>query len=463
MSWTSRLTASLRGRLLLSLTAAIVVSLATWLFIFHVLVRNELYGSFDDSLVAHMQALAAYAVRHPGAEGIAEFMPEFRTLQHQDFFQVWDASGRVLARSDSSAGRTLPVLGSRPGTPTFHDLDLPDGHAGRAVAQLYAVAEGDPRGHIVVATAAEIQPLVDLEERLHGFVFICALATVLVSLAIASYSVRRSLRPVEDLARSVSAINPEDPQARLDVGGLPSELAPVAAKVQAMLWRLIEALGRERRFARNVAHELRTPLAEARMLAEVGAMSENMEAARRAFGEIGQTTDELEQIVESLLSLSRYESGLQRPEPEPLDLRAELRHEAQRLDPASRARGLEVALDTPQESWVFADAALVRRLIANLLGNAVAHAPAGSTIEAQVAGDGALTIDNPAPQLRAEDIPRLGECFFRIGKGGHGYHAGLGLALAQAVARVLGLELTLTLTETGHLRAVARGFRPLPG
>jgi len=79
MSWARRLTASLHGRLLLSLSTAIIVSLAAWLFIFHILVRNELYGSFDDALVAHMQALAAYAAKNPGAEGIAEYMPEFRT------------------------------------------------------------------------------------------------------------------------------------------------------------------------------------------------------------------------------------------------------------------------------------------------------------------------------------------------------------------------------------------------
>jgi signal transduction histidine kinase len=463
MSWARRLTASLHGRLLLSLATAIVVSLAVWLFIFHILVRNELYGSYDDSLVAHMRALAAYAVKNPGAEGIAEYMPEFRTQQHQEFFQVWDAAGKVLALSDSSAGRTLPLLDAKPAMPTFHDIELPDGHLGRAVAQEFPLPEGDLRGHIVVAMAGEIQPLIDLEERLHLFVFIGTFATVVASLAIASYSVRRSLRPVEALSQSVSAINPEDPDARLHIGGLPGELAPVAAKVQAMVRQLIEAIARERRFARNVAHELRTPLAEARMLAEVGALSDDVEAARRAFADIGGATAELEQIVESLLSLSRYESGMQRPEPEPVDLRAEVTHQVEVLDSAARARHLEIALEAPGEAWVFTDAALARRLISNLLGNAVAHAPAGARVEARLSDDGELVVDNPAPQLTPADIPRLGERFFRIGKGGHGSHAGLGLSLAQAVARILGLELSLALTEQGHLRAVARGFQPLPG
>ena len=462
MSWARRLTASLHGRLLLSLSTAIIVSLAAWLFIFHILVRNELYGSFDDALVAHMQALAAYAAKNPGAEGIAEYMPEFRTQQHQEFFQIWDASRTVLAFSDSSAGRALPLFDATRSEPTFYELELPDGHLGRAVAQAYALPEGDARGHIVVAMAGEIQSLIELEDRLHIFVFIGTFVTVVVSVLIASYSLRRSLRPVEALSRSVSAINPENPEAQLDIGGLPSELAPVAAKVQAMVRQLIEAVARERRFARNVAHELRTPLAEARMLAEVGALSDDVEVARRAFADIGDATAELEQIVESLLSLSRYESGLRRPEPEPVDLRAEVARQVEVLATAASARHLDVALEAPAETWVFADPGLTRRLIANLLGNAVAHAPAGARVEARISADGELVIDNPAPQLAPEDIPRLGERFFRIGKGGHGSHAGLGLSLAQAVARILGLELSLALTEQGHLHAVARGFQPLP-
>ena len=453
---------SLRRRLLLSLSAAIVISLALWLFVFHILVRNELYGSFDDSLVAHMQALAAYAVNNPGAEGIAEYMPEFRTQQHQDFFQVWDAEGNVLARSDSSAGRTLPRLAAVKGEPTFYDLELPDGHPGRAAAQNFTVPPGDPRGLIVVATAAEIEPLIALEQRLHLFVLAGSLATVLASVAIASYSVRRSLRPLEALSKSVTELDPADPEARLEIGELPSELAPVANKIQLMMSRLIQALARERRFARNVAHELRTPLAEARMLADVGGLAEDASESRRALVEIGKATQELEQIVDSLLSLSRYESGIEKPELEPVDLRAELDRHIALLEGPAQARGLRIRVDAPAEAWIFSDAALVRRLIANLLGNAVAHCPAGSLVQARIGPDRELVVVNPAPNMKEEDLPRLGERFFRIRSGNGGAHAGLGLSLATAIAGILGLDLSLRLSDRHEFVASLRGLRPLP-
>jgi two-component system sensor histidine kinase QseC len=291
---------------------------------------------------------------------------------------------------------------------------------------------------------------------------VCSLATVIVAVSIAVISVRRSLRPVEQLSRSVSAIDLDNPDSQLDIAELPGELKPVAGKIQLMTQQLIQAVGRERRFARNVAHELRTPLAEARMLAEVGAIADGPEQARRTFEEIGRTAQELEQIVDALLSLSRYESGIEKPEPEPVDLAAEILHQAAHLAGATTSRGLAIDFDMPREAWVHADAGLCNRLVANLLGNAVAHAPAGSRIQVRLDRAGSFSIANPAPQLREDDLPHLGERFFRIHSGNGGSHAGLGLSLARAIAGILDLQLNLTLTSDHQLTSSITGFRMLP-
>jgi len=462
MSSRKRFLDSLSGRLIISLSAGIVIALAIWLFVFHLLVRNELYGNFDQSLVVRMQSLAAYAVQNPGAEGVAEVMPQFRTAQHENYFQIWDAAGKVLARAESGAGRDLPRLVAVMAGPTFYDAPMPDGHRGRIAVQNFPVPAGDPRQVVTVAMAGEVEKLEALEQSLHVFMLVSSLATVAVAVGIAAFSVRRSLRPVDSLSRSVSAIDVNNPDSRLDIEGLPTELMPVAGKIQVMTQQLIQAVGRERRFARNVAHELRTPLAEARMLAEVGALAEDCGQARTALDEIGKTTQELEQIVESLLSLSRYESGIQKPEPEPVELVAAVRHEASRLESAARARGLTFVFTLPKEVWVQTDAALARRLVANLIGNAVSHAPQGSAIILYLDADGAFAIENPAPQLTTDDLPRLGERFFRIHSGNGGSHAGLGLSLVRAIAQILGLGFELRLTGEHRLVARITGFRPLP-
>lgn len=461
MSWRDRLPPSLRGRLALGVLAGAVLVLSVSFVVLHLVIRTELYRYLDADMLNQMRAVAEYAAANPGRERVSEFMPQFRTRAHQDFFQVWDDAGRTLARSDSSAGRDLPPLAAKVGMATFHDLVLPDGHRGRAVSQAFQLQPGDPRQRLTVVVAAEIENLEEFESRIHRLLLAIAIGTAIAMLLIARYAVLRGLRPVEAFARSVESVNPEDPQARLETGPLPSELQPVALSFSGLLSRLLDALAREKRYARNVAHELRNPLAEIRLLADVGSASPDPDACQVAIRDIGSAAAEMERIVDALMALTRYEAGLESPQPEPIDLAAELRREVQRQVVAAEQRGLTIVLDLPGEVWVHTDSALVHRLLANLLGNSVSHCPPASTVRVGLSRDGRLSLVNPAPHLRAADVPRLGERFYRIDHGEEGSHAGLGLSLADAIARVLGLTLKLTLREDGYLLAAVQGFQTL--
>lgn len=461
MSWRDRLPRSLRGRLALGVLAGAVLVLSLSFVVLHLAIRNELYRYLDEDMRSQMAAIAEYAAANPGRERVSEFMPQFRTRAHQDFFQVWDGAGRALARSDSSAGRDLPQLEAKLGVATFHDLVLPDGHHGRAVSQAFQLQPGDPRQQLTVVVAAEIENLEEFEGRLHRLLLAIAIGTAIAMLLIARFAVLRGLRPVEAFARSVESVNPENPQAWLETGPLPNELQPVALSFSGLLRRLLDALAREKRYARNVAHELRNPLAEIRLLADVGSASPEPDACQAAIRDIGSAAAEMERIVDALMALTRYEAGLESPQPEPINLSAELRREVQRQAVAAEKRGLTIALDLPAEAWVHTDSALAHRLMANLLGNAVAHSPRGATVRLAMSGNGDLSFINPAPHLRPKDVPRLGERFYQVANGEQGAHAGLGLSLSDAIARVLGLTLKLTLRDDGCLVAEVQGFQGL--
>ena len=454
---------SLRGRLAVAIGAGALVVLTLSFVALHLLIRGEIYEHLDRELDLRMGAVAAYAVAHPGRESVAEFMPRFRTRSHQDFFQIWDARNRTLARSDSSAAQNLPRLAAVADRATYHDLVLPDGHHGRAVAKVFELPPGDPRGALTVVTAEETENLDALEVRIHSMLLAVAVATIVTLLAIAAYSIGRGLKPVGDFVQSLQVVDLDDPRAQLDTGPLPRELQPLAMAFSGLLRRLLETLARERRYARNVAHELRNPLAEMRLLADVGSDSKDVAACQTAIREIGAAAAEMERTVEALLALTRYEAGLESPQPEPVDLSAELRRQVHSLVAAAEQRALTLSIDLPGEVWVYTDSVLVQRLLGNLLGNAASHAPRGAMIEAALAPNGDVSIANPAPHLRAEDVPQLGERFLRVQDGRPGSHAGLGLPLAMAVAKVLGLRLKLDLRDDGCLAVTVSGFRSLDG
>jgi two-component system sensor histidine kinase QseC len=464
MSLLERARSSLKGRLLLSLALGLGLSVGLGFFLLHVLIRNTLYDQLDSEILLHLDGIAEFALENPGREDTAEFDPEFRARAHQDYFQVWDGTGRVLARSDSSRGRDLPFKALVPGRTTApFAVTLPDGHRGRAIARSIVLPAGDPRGTLAVVMAAETEKLDALEASVHRLLALGAAAIVLVGLLVTNWSVNRGLAPVRELARIAESADPADFSTELHTEGLPTELRPVAGRLASLVEHLFAAVARERRFSRNVAHELRNPLAEVRMLADVGAMTASLEDARARMGEIRETTQELEEIVRSLLTLARIESGRENPQTEPIDLVAEIRRELAHAMPAGEPGALRLDLRLPAEYWVLADSSLLKRLLTNITGNALEHAPKGSTVEIGIDEDGLLSVSNEAPQLSEGDIPKLGERFFRVDSCDEAVHAGLGLSLAQAIAGVLGLHFELRLTPGRRLVARISGFEKLPG
>ncbi len=366
----------------------------------------------------------------------------------------WPAPTR--APDETCRGSTRRSAGRR--TPT---CVLPDGHDGRAVAEAFLLPASDARGKLIVVTAEETGSLERLENRIHVTLLLGAVATIIAMFLITRHAVLRGLRPVDDLVAALERVDPDDPQAKLGGGPLPSELRPVADRFSLVLNRLLDALAREKRYARNVAHELRTPLAEIRLLTDVGSREQEPGAVRAALSDVGAAAAEMEQTVESLLALTRYEAGLEEPQPEPIDLCAEVSRAARLMKNHADQHDLKFEFDLPDEFWVHADSALIRRLISNLVGNAIAHSPRGSVIRVMLGVGGELLLSNPAPQLAASDMPRLGERFFRISAGNGGSHTGLGLSLAFAIAKVLGLRLELAKREDDCLVAAVTGFRRL--
>jgi two-component system sensor histidine kinase QseC len=369
----------------------------------------------------------------------------------------------VIARSDSSSGRDLPTPSvAQKDSHSAYDLKLPDGHRGRALAHVAVLPPDDPRGTITAVLAKETESLEQLETSVHRWLALVALAVVAVTLLVVWYSVSGGLKTVDDLADIAQRIDPDSPRETIDLQSLPAELRPVARKLISLLDGLWSALDRERRFARNVAHELRNPLAEARMLADVGGMAVSLEDAQDSMREVSVAVSELEQIVESLLAMARYEAGHARPQQEPVNLTETISRQLAILESAAKMRDLDIRVELPRERWILSDAELLKRLISNVIGNAVAHAPRSSTVEIQMAEDGAFCTMNQAPQLSTDELPKLGERFFRIDTGDGRTHAGLGLSLAQSIARILALDFEIRLDANSTLTARIHGFRRLP-
>jgi len=232
-----------------------------------------------------------------------------------------------------------------------------------------------------------------------------------------------------------------------------------------LLEPLFATIARERRYARDLAHELRTPMAETRAIAEVALLTGDHEALRHSLTEIAAIGAEMQRVVETLLMLARYEAGMDRLIAEPVELVALVRAQLRRLDDGIRGKRIRFVLSLPQEAWVLADASACERILSNLLGNAVAHAPENSVASIDLFDKGGgyqLLIGNAAPRLRSDDMAQLSGRFYRGDAPPNRHHAGLGLALALALAKAQGLAMQWQLDEGLRFQVSLRGFAPLP-
>ena len=394
------------------------------------------------------------------------------------WFEVWDSAGVSLARSRSLGSTSLRRRLAKPSTtgPRFHDLELPDGRRGRAV-QLETTAFGasSPPRDGAPAMAVVLRSRSGLDGRL-ATLWGALLVGLLGGLAALSWAarrlVRRGLEPVAELARDLERIDLDlglgRVRADLD-GGHPAELQPLAEGLGRLLDHLERALERERRWSNDVAHELRTPIAELRTLAEVARRGPST-GQDEFFDDAREIALQMEGIVTQLLQMARSESGLDPVAWETVSWCEVFDAAWAPLVDKARGRDLVLEQEIPQGLLFDSDPIKLRLVLSNLLGNAVAHSPPGSTIHCLGSSDGPwLEIANPAPELRPQDLGSLFDRFWRKDPARTGsLHAGLGLSLARALADRLALDIEPRL-EQGHLvlrlvpgGAEESGRRPTP-
>jgi signal transduction histidine kinase len=452
----------LTRKLLLGFTLPLV---AGGLVVF-LLTRAALVQQFDTTLRA--QAIAIASAARQNSEGMEFEIPDSLmrdSEKHASFFQIWRPDGTTLRRSGPLRAPDLPLHYGSLDRPKFWNLTLPSGVAGRAVGIKFTpktfteVLQSTPTDAIVVVASDSDElddALADLAFALLG----CGAALLAVIIVIVPRLLRRELAPLNELAERAAGVNAESLATRFPTTGLPGELAPISSRLNDLFARLEQSFQRERQFSADLAHELRTPIAELRSLAEVALKWPD---AREA------TTDretlaialQMEGIVTHLLALLRCERGQLPVVTERVALGTLLGSVWQPFAERAATKELMVAVNAPASIEVQTDPVLLRSILTNLMDNAVEYTPRGGTISAEGAvtdGRFLLRVTNTTDNLTAEDVTHFFERFWRKESArSDSKHAGLGLSLTKSFCECLGLQLdarfvdrsTLSITVTG--------------
>lgn len=279
-------------------------------------------------------------------------------------------------------------------------------------------------------------------QRMQRLIWLTMGLSALATALLGAWAARSSLAPLRRMSEVAAKVSAHSLTTRLDASQMPQELRGLAGELNAMLARLEEAFQRLSAFSADIAHELRTPLTGLLTQTQVVlSRSRGLEDYREALHGNLEELERLTAMVNDMLFLAKSDHGLLAPNRQPLALADEVGELLEFYAPLAEERGIR--LERQGELRVQGDRSLLRRVLANLLDNALRFTAEGGEIRVKLE-PGRLSVENPGREIPAERLPRLFDRFYRADparREGQGEHAGLGLAICRSIVRAHGGEI----------------------
>lgn len=381
-----------------------------------------------------------------------------RNVDDNGVAQVVTTGGVVVAASPNIAG-TPAIADLHPGSSVEHSTFAATDDGEVETYRFWYASGSSPDGTVTVYVGDSLEGVSEASAALRRALWF-GLPVVMFLLGVVIWMLLgRTLGRLDRIRAEVDRISQENLSTRVPGGSVDDEVGRLASTMNAMLERLDAAARRQRDFVADVSHDLQSPLAAQRVALEVALARPEAIDASLLRAEVLGATDDMERLVADLLVLASMDAGTHSP-PALIDLDGLVLEEAAR----ARARG-RVELDTSAVSAApaYANADDVRRVVRNLVDNAVSHALTRVVLTVQSLGDEAeLLVADDGPGISAEHRDRIFERFYRgeaarSPDGG----SGLGLSIARGLAERNGGRVELADAEHGAtLRLRLPGVNP---
>jgi two-component system heavy metal sensor histidine kinase CusS len=445
---------SIATQLVLLFTPAAALLLFCGLGVFYWLVVRHTFEE-DNVVLADKVAALRADLKESGPQRVGEELQAARSGEDAAYWvRVVDVAGNTLAETPGMsrllpapifpAGREGAAIDHRAGGRLFSLMSAP----GRAGGQAYTIQVAQDRSPDEEFT------------REFGVLLIVVMAFGIVASALIAITVtKRGLRPLVEMTRSVKRVGPSRLDERVAPTSWPRELQPVAIAFDDMLDRLEESFTRLSQFSADLAHELRTPIANIRGEAEVALTQPRTPDEYRAVIESSVAECErLTAMIENLLFLARAEAADRQIERTLFDARAAIEKIANYYAAVAEERRITISCEGSGE--MDADEMLFGRAVSNLVDNALHSTPDGGTIRIRIAArnrEAEISVTDSGSGIAPEHLPRVFDRLYRADPSRNSGGTGLGLALVKSIAQMHGGSATIA-SELGRGTTVTLAF-----
>ncbi|OGT47025.1 MAG: two-component sensor histidine kinase [Gammaproteobacteria bacterium RIFCSPHIGHO2_12_FULL_41_15] len=357
-------------------------------------------------------------------------------------FQLWDENGKLILHSKA--------------TPT---VPLSDGKTGLSTRWINSeswrvMTTFNKQNQLTLMVAERSDFRQELENQLtQDSIFIMLLTYPFLGVMI-WIIVGRGLAILRKVAEEVSHRKPNYLEP-VNVEVVPTEIEPLVRELNHLFSRLKGAFEREKRFAADAAHELRTPLAAISSQVQVALHAESMSEIKNAMEKVLKGVDRSTHVVQQLLTMSRMvpDAGLEKPHP--VNLQKQAAEIIMSLVPLAIEKNIEVGLETDESQpiTILGNGTSIGILIRNLVDNAIRYTPEGGEVTVKIEYDknqrkALLRVIDTGPGIPEELRERVFERFFRV-VGTNTKGSGLGLSIAAQIVKLHKAKLELHTPESG--------------
>ena len=382
-----------------------------------------------------------------GGPGILkEELRSLRAGEHASYWvRVLDSLGRTVAETPGMNSLLPPNIFPATQSLPFFVPRPEDYRRSSKLFSLVATVEQAGGQSYTIQVAQDRSDDDRFRKEFGALLAIVLVSGILASAMIAITVTKRGLRPLGEMTRSLKRAGPSHLQERIAPAGWPRELQPLAVAFDEMLDRLEDSFRRLSQFSADLAHELRTPIANLRGEAEVALTrdrtpDEYREVIESSVGEC----ERLSGMVDNLLFLARAEAAEGHVQPTLFDGKAAVEKIAAFY--GAIAEEQHVSISCAGEGDIYADSMLFGRAVSNLVENALRFTPAGGTIQISIASHTAqseVSVRDNGSGIAAEHLPHVFDRFYRADSSRSSQGAGLGLALVKSITDLHGGSATV--------------------
>lgn len=442
---------TLRFRLALWNAGTIVVLVLATLFGLREGLRYTLLREFDAVLADDVNEVRLMLTRYGDDWKQLNDALERKAESHrarQWFGRIFNADGSVCHVSTTVPPTLVPIAVNKT-SPLSYD--------GYRILQQRMHREGRPEFLVRVgaSTASIDEDVLQLSEE----ILVAGLVILIVAPLTGYWLAGRATRPLATILQTTARLRPDHLQERLALHGTGDELDTLAHTINGLLDRLAAHVQRQREFVSNAAHELRSPLAALRTAFEVTLDHERSpEEYRELLADLVEECDGLSKLVNQMLLLAEGDAGLAAPST-PVRLDALVSRSLDMFQGLAEQNEIRLHAGTLAPVSVWVNDYHLRQVIHNLLDNAIKHTPVGGTVDASVdvnveRGTGqkqaVLRVRDTGAGIPPEDLPHIGERFYRVDKSRQRLQpvsgSGLGLSICKAIVNSCGGQLSIAST-----------------